>query len=60
MVEPALTCFSDNEINLFLINNVSHVYITSYKPYGPHIFHEYLNKPVRVYIPNLDRNLIGT
>lgn len=29
------------------------------KPYGPHIFPEYLTQPVRIYKPNLDRNLIA-
>jgi hypothetical protein len=33
------------------------------KPFGPHIFPEFgpgpVNKPVRIYKPNLDRNLIG-
>jgi hypothetical protein len=29
------------------------------KPFGPHILPEFLNKPVRIYQPNLDRNLIG-
>jgi hypothetical protein len=29
------------------------------KPFGPHILPEFLNKPVRIYKPNLDRNLIG-
>jgi len=29
------------------------------KPFGPHIFPGFLNKPVRIYKPNLDRNLIG-
>jgi len=29
------------------------------KPFGPHILPVLLNKPVRVYKPNLDRNLIG-
>jgi hypothetical protein len=28
-------------------------------PCGPHIYPKYLNKPVRIYKPNLDRNLIG-
>jgi heme/copper-type cytochrome/quinol oxidase subunit 1 len=28
-------------------------------PSGPHILPEFLNKPVRIYKPNLDRNLIG-
>jgi heme/copper-type cytochrome/quinol oxidase subunit 1 len=29
------------------------------KPFGPHILPEFLNKPVRIYKPNIDRNLIG-
>jgi len=29
------------------------------KPLGPHILPEFLNKPVRIYKPNFDRNLIG-
>nr|YP_009710704.1 GIY-YIG homing endonuclease [Amanita phalloides]QFZ98652.1 GIY-YIG homing endonuclease [Amanita phalloides]WLF85163.1 hypothetical protein [Amanita phalloides] len=29
------------------------------KPYGPHILPKFLTKPVRVYTPNLDRNVIG-
>lgn len=29
------------------------------KPYGPHILPTFLAKPVRVYTPNLDRNIIG-
>jgi heme/copper-type cytochrome/quinol oxidase subunit 1 len=29
------------------------------KPLGPHILPDFLNKPVRIYKPNLDRNLIG-
>jgi hypothetical protein len=29
------------------------------KPFGPQILPEFLNKPVRIYKPNLDRNLIG-
>lgn len=29
------------------------------KPFGPHILPEFLNKPVRIYKPKLDRNLIG-
>jgi heme/copper-type cytochrome/quinol oxidase subunit 1 len=29
------------------------------KPLGPQILPEFLNKPVRIYKPNLDRNLIG-
>ncbi len=30
------------------------------KPYGPHRLPIYLNNPIRIYKPNLDRNLIGT
>ena len=33
--------------------------IISIPPYGPHIEPKILNKPVRIYKPNLDRNLIG-
>ena len=29
------------------------------KPYGPHILPKFLTEPVRVYKPNLDRNVIG-
>ena len=29
------------------------------KPYGPHILPRFLTNPVRVYTPNLDRNVIG-
>lgn len=29
------------------------------KPYGPHLMPEYLTQPVRIYKPNLNRNLIG-
>nr|YP_010041362.1 GIY-YIG endonuclease [Pisolithus microcarpus]QPA36139.1 GIY-YIG endonuclease [Pisolithus microcarpus] len=42
--------------NIFDYISVSVIFI---KPFGPHIFPEFLNKPVRVYKPNLDRNLIG-
>ena len=40
----------DNEIILSLI---------ALKPYGPHLLPQFLNQPVRVYKPNLNRNLIG-
>lgn len=33
--------------------------LISLKPYGPHIKPIYLNDPVRLYKPNLDRNLIA-
>jgi len=29
------------------------------KPYGPHILPKFVTEPIRVYTPNLDRNLIG-
>jgi len=29
------------------------------KPYGPHIKPKFVTEPIRVYTPNLDRNLIG-
>jgi hypothetical protein len=29
------------------------------KPYGPHLYPECLTPPVRIYKPNLNRNLIG-
>lgn len=40
----------DNEIILSLI---------PIKPYGPHLLPKYLTQPVRIYKPNLNRNLIG-
>ncbi|KIN92629.1 hypothetical protein M404DRAFT_172884, partial [Pisolithus tinctorius Marx 270] len=43
-------------LNIFDCISVSVIFI---KPFGPHILPEYFNKPVRVYKPNLDRNLIG-
>jgi heme/copper-type cytochrome/quinol oxidase subunit 1 len=46
------------EINS-LINNEILLYLIAIKPYGPHIFPEYLTQPVRIYKPNLDRNLIA-
>ena len=39
--------------SIYLINSIL---IT---PYGPHILPTYLNNPIRIYKPNLDRNLIG-
>jgi cytochrome c oxidase subunit 1 len=42
--------------NIFDYISVSVIFI---KPFGPHILPEYLHKPVRLYKPNLDRNLIG-
>ena len=44
----------------------SFIFIVNYKlsliavkPYGPHLFPEFLTEPVRIYKPNLNRNLIG-
>jgi len=34
-------------------------FLITYKTFGPQILPEFLNKPVRIYKPNLDRNLIG-
>lgn len=42
-----------------LINNEIFLSLIAIKPYGPHILPEYLTQPVRIYKPNLDRNLIG-
>jgi hypothetical protein len=33
--------------------------IVKFKPFGPHVLPISLNKPIRLYKPNLDRNLIG-
>jgi group I intron endonuclease len=49
----------NNDVGFYLIYSLNCIIINS-KPYGPHILPKYLNKPVRVYKPNLDRNLIGT
>ena len=46
--------------NSFCSSIIQALSIISIKPFGPHIEPEFLNKPVRVYKPNLDRNLIGT
>jgi Cytochrome C and Quinol oxidase polypeptide I len=46
------------EINS-LINNEFFLSLIAIKPYGPHVFPEYLTQPVRIYKPNLDRNLIA-
>ncbi|RHW30416.1 hypothetical protein D1B31_23705 [Neobacillus notoginsengisoli] len=45
-------------LNIFEFISVS-VVLIKIKPFGPHILPEFLNKPVRVYKPNLDRNKIG-
>jgi group I intron endonuclease len=46
------------EINS-LINNEIFLSLIAIKPYGPHIFPEYLTQPARIYKPKLDRNLIA-
>jgi len=49
------------EINS-LINNEILLSLIAIKPYGPHIFPVYFSqapRPVRIYKPNLDRNLIA-
>jgi len=46
------------EINS-LINNEIFLSLIVIKPYAPHNLPEYLTRPVRIYKPNLDRNLIG-
>ena len=45
--------FRSVEINS-LINNEIFLSLIAIKPYGPHIFPEYLTQPVRFYKPNLD------
>jgi hypothetical protein len=49
------------EINS-LINNEIFLSLTAIKPCGPHIFPVFFTqapRPVRIYKPNLDRNLIA-
>ena len=46
------------EINSLIINEIF-LSLIAIKPYGPHIFPEYLTQTVRIYKPNLDRNLIA-
>jgi len=45
-----------NSLNFYSLAILS---LLPIKSFGPHIFPEFLNKPVRIYQPNLDRNLIG-
>jgi heme/copper-type cytochrome/quinol oxidase subunit 1 len=45
-----------NSLNFYSLGILS---LLPIKPFGPHILPEFLNKPVRIYQPNLDRNLIG-
>ena len=42
---------------IFLVNYK--LSLMAIKPYGPHLFSEFLIEPVRIYKPNLNRNLIG-
>ena len=58
---PALGVFALEEVGtannfFFYIHILS---LLPIKPFGPHNFPGFLNKPVRIYKPNLDRNLIG-
>ena len=47
--------------NSFCSNTFDYISVIFIKPFGPHILPVYLNKnkPVRLYKPKLDRNLIG-
>jgi len=48
------------ELNSLINNEIFwSLSLIAIKPYGPHILPEYLTQPVRIYKPNLDRNLIG-
>lgn len=42
-----------------LIDNEKILSLIPIKPYGPHLLPKYLTQPVRIYKPNLNRNLIG-
>jgi len=42
-----------------LMNGLFILPLIAVKPYGPHLLPEYLTQPVRIYKPNLNRNLIG-
>jgi heme/copper-type cytochrome/quinol oxidase subunit 1 len=45
---------------LVLTGETGFIYsLIAIKPYGPHLYPEYLTEPIRVYKPNLNRNLIG-
>jgi len=50
---------SDYVVINSLMNNEILLYLIAIKPYGPHIFPVYFSQPVRIYKPNLDRNLIA-
>lgn len=38
---------------------VENIVFLPLKPYGPHILPKFVTEPVRIYTPNLDRNVIG-
>jgi len=42
-----------------VITNIETFILLPLKPYGPHLLTKFLTHPIRVYRPNLDRNLIG-
>jgi hypothetical protein len=50
---------SDYVVINSLMNNEILLSLIAIKPYGPHIFPVYFSHPVRIYKPNLDRNLIA-
>jgi len=50
---------SDYVVFNSLMNNDILLSLIAIKPYGPHIFPVYFALPVRIYKPNLDRNLIA-
>ena len=45
--------------SLIIIYKINILSLIAIKPYGPHLLPEYLTQPVRIYKPNLNRNLIG-
>ena len=50
---------SDYVVINSLMNNEILLSLIAIKPYGPHIFPVYVSQPLRIYKPNLDRNLIA-
>jgi len=52
---------SANSLNFYILDPQCKVLLSLIfiKPFGPHILPEYIKKPVRIYKPNMDRNLIG-
>jgi hypothetical protein len=45
--------------NLLSTLEMKIIYVTTSTYYGPHMFPKFLSNPVRIYPPNLNRNLIG-